>query len=99
MVHRHSIYRNRIRTRIKGKPDALSFEGKESKTGGVCRSFRGKGTASCVSEVMDGKAAGACGCEEVVSGVGEEGGEKSVLEEMIQSRHYVCGYLRHSTHR
>ena len=35
----------------------------------------------------------------MVSGMGEEGGEKSVLEEMIQSGNYVCGYLRPSTHR
>ena len=51
-----------------------------------------------MQEIADGKAAGAWGGSEMVSGMGEEGGEKSVLEEMIHSGHYVCGYLRHSTH-
>ena len=39
-----------------------------------------------MSEIADDKAAGAWGCSEMVSWMGEEGREKSVLEEMSQSR-------------
>ena len=46
-----------------------------------------------VPEVTDGKAAGACGCGEVVSQVGGEGGEEWLME-LNLSGHYVYGYLR-----
>ena len=48
-------------------------------------------------EVEDDEAAGACSCGEVVSGVGEEGGEEGFVELNLPG-HYVCGYLRHPTH-
>ena len=45
-------------------------------------------------EVTDGKAAGACGCGEVVSGVGEEGGEGGFMA-MNLPGHYVYGRPKH----
>lgn len=38
-------------------------------------------------EVEDDEAAGTCGCGEVVSGVGDEGGEESITGWVISSGH------------
>lgn len=54
--------------------------------GNVC----GKRACRGVPEVEDGKAAGACGCGEVVPQVGEEGGEAGFMA-MNLPEHYVYG--------
>ena len=50
-----------------------------------------------MSEVADGKAEGACGCGDVVSGVGEENAEMGFME-MNLSGHYVYGCPEYFLH-
>ena len=47
-----------------------------------------------MSEVTDGKAAGACGCGEVVSGVGEEGGEGGFTKVLVHFKSVDCVYYK-----